>query len=151
MRAGCPHPSHEGAGVLPRFFLVLGHQKRGQMVPAWPGGGRANCPAPADGEWVAWRVVGGNHREIGRSAGVFVDADAARDNIASVRDSIEDAVASTEAVRGLWGWQLYIDGLPMVVSSRVYRRARDCGDSLATAVAGIRIAELRDVVPRLRR
>jgi len=137
--------------VLPRFFLVLGHQKRGQMMPAWPGAGRVDRPAAVDGEWVAWRVVGSNHREIGRSAGVFESADAARADIASLRGSIEHAIASTDAVRGRWGWQLHIDGVPVVVSSRLYQRARDCADSLATAVAGIKVAELRDVVPRLRR
>jgi len=121
------------------------------MVPPWPGGGRITRPDVADGEWVAWRVVGSNHREIARSAAVFQDTDAARQAVAAVRGDVFHAVASTDAVRGQWGWQLHIHGVPVVVSSRLYQRARDCADSLAIAVAAIKVAELRDVVPRLRR
>jgi len=137
--------------VLPRFFLVLGHQRGGQLTPPWPGGGRSDCAGALDGEWVAWRVVGSNHRELGRSAVVFANADAAREGIAAVRSGVELAVAVTEALCGMWGWQLHIEGAPAVVSSRLYQRARDCADSLATAVAGIKVAELRDAVPRLPR
>lgn len=137
--------------LLPRFFLVLGNQTRGQMVPPWPGGGRPNCPASATGEWVAWRVVGSNHREIARSAAVFADAEAARAAIAAVRGGIERATAGTDAVRGRWGWQLHIDGAVVAVSSRLYQRSHDCADSLATAIAAVKVAELRDVVPRLGR
>ena len=130
--------------MLPRFFLVLGHQLRGQMLPSWPGGGRIERPAAGDGEWVAWRLVGSNHREIARSAGVFRDAAAAREAIITVRTGVERATAGTDAVRGLWAWQLSIDGAPVAVSSRPYQRYRDCADSLATAVAAIKVAQLRD-------
>ena len=137
--------------MRPRFFLVLGHQVRGQLTPRWPGGGRADQARSVDGEWVAWRLVGSNHRELGRSAAVFDTADAAREGIAAVRSGIEDAVAITEALRRMWGWQLHVGGVPAVVSSRLYQRARDCADSLATAMDSIKVAELRDAVPRLRR
>jgi len=121
------------------------------MVPAWPGGGRVGRPAVVDGQWVAWRVVGSNHREIARSAGVFGDAAAAQEAIAVVRAGIERATASTEPVRGSWAWQLSINGTPVAVSSRLYQRPRDCTDSLETALAGIKVAQLRDTIPRLRR
>lgn len=137
--------------MRPRFFLVLGYQIRGHLTPPWPGSGRADHAGQLDGEWVAWRVVGSNHRELGRSAGVFDNAEAAREAIAAARGGVEQAAVITETLRGMWGWQLHIGGVPAVVSSRLYQRARDCADSLAAAVAGIKVAELRDTVPRLRR
>lgn len=137
--------------MLPRFLLVLGHQTRGQMLPAWPGGGRQNRLSALDGDWVAWRVVGSNHRELARSALVFADATAAGQGIALVQSGVDRAVVGIETVRGRWAWQLSIDGAAVAVSSRLYQRARECSDSLATAVAAFRVAELRDVVPRPRR
>ena len=137
--------------MLPRFFLVLGHQVRGQMVPAWPGGGRGQRSVGFDGDWVAWRLVGSNHRELARSAAAFTDAAAARAAVAVVQARIDAAVAGTEAVCGRWGWQLSIEGVVVAVSSRLYQRTRECSDSLATALAAFTVAELRDVVPRPRR
>lgn len=137
--------------MLPRFFLVLGHQTRGQMLPAWPGGGRQNRPAAVDGEWVAWRLLGSNHRELARSALVFPDAAAAGQGVALVQSAAGRATAGVETLRGRWAWQLSIDGAAVAVSSRLYQRSRDCSDSLATALAAFEVAEFRDVVPRLRR
>jgi len=140
-----------GGCMLPRFFLVAGHQLGGRMLPAWPGGGRGSRPAPFDGQWVAWRIVGSNHRELARSPVVYPDAAAAQLAIASVQAGVERATGGTETVNGRWAWQLFIDGEPVAVSSRFYQRPRECVDSLATAVTAFKIGQLRDVRPGLRR
>src|SRR3954453_21942890 len=121
------------------------------MLPAWPGGGRQNRLSPLDGDWVAWRVVGGNHRELARSAVVFADATAAGQGIALVQGGADRAPAGIETVCGRWAWQLSIDGASVAVSSRLYQRSRECSDSLATALAAFKVAEFRDLVPRTRR
>src|SRR4051794_16006874 len=117
------------------------------MLPAWPGGGRQNRLSPLDGDWVAWRLVGGNHRELARSAVVFADATAAGEGIALVQAGGDRATAGIETLCGRWAWLLSIDGASVAVSSRLYQRTRECSDSLATALAALQVAEVPGVVP----
>ena len=127
---------------------MLGHQVRGRLAPSWPGGGRDDRPADNDGAWVAWRLVGSNHRELARSATVLPTTVAAGDAVALLRAGVARAAATTEAVRGLWTWQLSIDDVPVAVASRLYQRPRECAYNLAAALAAIPIADLADALPR---
>ena len=104
-------------------------------------------PATHDGGWVAWRLVGSNHRELARSAGVFPTAPAAQEGIRLLCNGVERALAVTEAARGLWAWQLSIDEAAVAVASRLYQRPRECAYNLAAALAAIRIADLADLRP----
>jgi hypothetical protein len=133
-----------GACLLPRFLFVLGHQVRGRLAPSWPGCGRVELSGECDGTWVAWRLAGGNHRELARSAAVFPSLAAARDAVGRLRGGLHRAVASTEAVRGLWAWQLLIDDVPVAVASRLYQRPRECGYNLTIALATIPIASVAE-------
>lgn len=128
--------------MVPRFLLVLGHQLRGQMAPPWPGAGRDPSLAPADGGWVAWRLVGSNNRELARSAQVFSTTEAARAGARELRGEVECATVMTEATHGLWVWQLSLAEVPVAVASRLYQRPRECSYSVAAALAAIKIAQL---------
>lgn len=129
---------------MPRFLFVLGHQLCGRLTPAWPGCGRVEQAGDCDGTWVAWRLAGGNHRELARSAAVFPSLAAARDSVGRLRGGLQRAVASTEVVRGLWAWQLLIDDAPVAVASRLYQRPRECGYNLSIALAAIPIASVAE-------
>jgi hypothetical protein len=112
----------------PRFLLVLGHQIGGRFAPPWPGLGRTVAELPADGAWVAWRLLGSNHREVARSASVFPDVTACLAAIGIVRDALAAHTTQLriEAVGGLWSWVLTIDDVASAVASRPYQRQREC-------------------------
>lgn len=132
-----------------RFLLVLGHELRGQLAPAWPGAGRDDRPGVGDGPWVAWRLLGSNHRELARSARIYDTTDAACAAIALLRARLDDAAVTTVISRGRWDWQLAIDGEPFAVASRPYQRPRECAYNLDVTVAAIRAAAVIDVKPRV--
>lgn len=85
---------------------------------------------------VGWRLLGANHRELGRSPAGFADAERCAAAVERLRAA---AVAGTPRLRrtedGLWTWRLELDGLPVAVAARRYHRHRDCGASAATFVA----------------
>jgi hypothetical protein len=82
--------------------------------------------------WSAWRLVGGNNREIARSAQIF---DTFVDCYQAVRD-VQYAVGANEgAVRlvnaeGSWAWRLELAGVAAVTSGRRYQRHRECTANL---------------------
>jgi hypothetical protein len=84
----------------------------------WPAGSISH------GEWYAWRLIGTNNHELGRSAvssGSYESALAAFDEL---RDGLDRAVQLPVAERptGRWGWRLELDGAPVAVSGRWYQR-----------------------------
>ena len=137
--------------MAPRFMLVLGHELHGQLAPAWPGAGRADRPRGVDGQWVAWRLLGSNHRELARSAGTYATADEACAAVRRVCEHIDDAVVTSVATSGRWDWQLSVDGELLAVASRLYQRPRECAYNLGVTVAAIRVATTADVAPRILR
>ena len=112
------------------------------MAPAWPGGGRANSLAAADGDWVAWRLVAGNHRELARSAAVYPTAGEASVASARLRGDVDAATATTVMTAGLWDWQLSVDGQVLAVAGRLYQRPRECRYSLMVTIRAIRAADV---------
>lgn len=97
-----------------------------------------------DGSWVAWRLTGANHRELGRSPRVFPNLDRARHHAQLVHDRIDDAAAEIVSLPhpATWGWQLRLEGFPLVTSSRGYARYRDAAYSLAACAAAAAIADV---------
>ena len=120
------------------------------MVPSWPGGGRPTAR---------------RQRPVNGSRGVSSAATIARSLAAPLcsqtpkrpaRRSRQSAAASSGQQRALMlfaacGLAAALDGelWPCPVGSTSDHH--DCADSLATAIAAVKVAQLRDVVPRLGR
>jgi hypothetical protein len=111
-----------------RFMFVLGHQVDGRMSPQWPGIGRQPSPDEVPDAWVAWRLLGSNHREVARSASVFADISSCSDQIRRMQEALraEAVEFRTEPFAGQWSWVMLIEGEPGAVSSRPYQRQREC-------------------------
>ena len=128
----------------PRFALVIGGSRSAAPVSTWPYGDRVVGGAAANGSWFAWRLLGGNNRELGRSAQVHPSPAACRDAAVEVRNRIAalTSVLATDARQGQWRWRLDDADAAVAVSSRLYLRQRECTYNLAQFIAGAPIAEL---------
>ncbi|MBV9869960.1 MAG: hypothetical protein JO214_05005 [Frankiaceae bacterium] len=134
----------------PRFLFVVGVGRGPEAHPVWPDvhqqfEGELN----ADGSWVAWRLTGANHRELGRSPRVFPDLVHAREHAELLRDRIVDAEAHILTVphTTTWGWRLFLEGLAVATSSRGYARHRECTYNVAAFAAAAAIAEVANGEP----
>ncbi len=128
----------------PRFALVIGGNRVGAALSTWPYGDHvAGVPAP-NGSWFAWRLLGGNNRELGRSAVVHPSATACRDAAARLRERISEfaSVLATDARQGQWRWRLDDGDQTVAVSSRLYLRQRECTYNLAQFTVGAAVAAL---------
>jgi hypothetical protein len=131
------------AGVeLVRSGWVQGPSQRGLLGEGGP-----------DGSWVAWRLAGGNNRELGRSAAVFADIAGCRQAAAALRWEIDETtrVVAANDPTGLWGWRLELAGLPVAAAGRLYLRQRECLYNLAQFVAAVPAARLSGHVVYLAR
>jgi hypothetical protein len=86
---------------------------------------------------VSWRLLGGNNRELGRSAQVFGGLEACHLSALDVQQRVGFATPElrSEAATGRWTWQLRLDGEPVAVAGRAYLRLRECQYNLAQFVA----------------
>jgi hypothetical protein len=131
----------------PRFLLVLGAGRGVKAHPIWPDVYQDfEGKVGPNGTWVAWRLTGANHRELGRSARVFPDPGSAwrdaRDLHASSASSQAHAQIVTIPRTTQWSWRLMIDGVAVATSSRMFARHRECAYNVATFMAAATIAEL---------
>ena len=128
----------------PRFALVNGGTRAASTVSTWPYGERAVGVPAGNGSWFAWRLLGGNNRELGRSAAVHPSPAACREAAATVRARIDEltAVLASDVRQGQWRWRLDDAHSTLAVSSRLYLRQRECTYNLAQFIAGAPIAEL---------
>lgn len=80
------------------------------------------------GAWCAWRLVGGNNREIARSARTYPDFQSCFEAVSQVQRSIGRSapMIKIDPESRLWAWRLEIDGRVEVSGSRLYQRRRDC-------------------------
>jgi hypothetical protein len=134
----------------PRFLFVVGVGRGPEAHPVWPDVHQAfEGDLDADGSWVAWRLTGANHRELGRSSRVFADLKAARTDAVVLHERVAEAQANILTVphTGTWGWRLRLDDLPVATSSRGYARHRECTYNVAAFMAAASIAELSDGEP----
>ncbi|MER8041430.1 hypothetical protein [Streptomyces sp. NPDC094032] len=99
----------------------------------------------------AWRLVGANHRELGRSAQVFADPGECRAAVLRLRQRVGDAralLATADAAGGGgWAWRLEIEGRPVAVAGRTYQRQRDCQFNLGQFLHVVPVAELAEPAP----
>jgi hypothetical protein len=135
---------------LPRFLFVVGVGRGPEAHPVWP-----DVYQPFEGEtdadrsWVAWRLTGANHRELGRSSRVFVDLATAREDAVMLHERIDHVQAHILTVphTSTWGWRLRLDDVPVATSSRGYARHRECTYNVAAFMAAAAVAELADGEP----
>jgi hypothetical protein len=120
-----------------RFLLVPGRRIGDRLVPRWPGAGRDIALDLVPGAWVAWRLLGNNHRELARSARVFGDVGACRGAIEQLQQGLATGVADlhTELAAGSWSWVAVLAGHPLAVASRLYHRQREADHSCAIFAA----------------
>jgi hypothetical protein len=127
---------------------VLGVGEGAQAHPVWPDVYHrfAGVLSP-DGSWVAWRLTGGNHRELGRSARVFPNVEQARDDALMLHERISEAEAVVSAVphTTAWGWQLHVDDTSVATSSRGFARHRECVDNVVRFSEAAEAAELAEL------
>lgn len=113
--------------AVARFLFVSGAV--GQVPPAWP------LPAdlrPGDA-WFAWRLLGANNRELGRSACLFATLGSAQAAAreASLRAAAAHPTLVADAGTGSWSWRLLVDGRAVAAAARSYSRQRECHYNLA--------------------
>ena len=113
--------------AVPRFLFVSGAQaSRGE-----PRGELTRLTG------VSWRLLGGNNRELGRSAIPFAELDACHVAAMRVRERVADATVElrSEQATGRWTWQLRLDGEPVAIAGRSYLRLRECQYNLGQFIA----------------
>lgn len=117
-------------------------------------------PAAADGagsaglaEGVAWRLSGGNNRELGRSALVHRDAAACIASVVRLQTGLARAepVVILNELTGLWGWRIDLDAEPVAASARLYPRRREATYSATQFVAAAEFATVTTEVMRVER
>ena len=96
------------------------------------------------GPWVAWRLLGANNRELGRSGATYLDL---VDCVASI-DALKRVISATpglvapEPATGSWYWRLDADAVAVAVAGRAYRRQRECFYSLEQFRAAVPASEI---------
>jgi hypothetical protein len=128
----------------PRFLFVAGVASARPGWAHWPNEAETEGDAAVDGSWVAWRLAGGNNRELGRSAAVYADLAACRQAATRLRDGLSRTkrVAAVNDSTGLWGWRVELDGRPAAAAGRLYLRQRECHYSLTQFLAAVPKAKL---------
>jgi hypothetical protein len=120
-----------------RFLMVPGRRIGDRLAPRWPGAGRDIAIDLVPASWVAWRLLGNNHRELARSASVYGDVGACRAAIDELRQALAAGVADmhTELAAGCWTWVAVVGGNRLAVASRLYYRQREADHSCTVFAA----------------
>jgi uncharacterized protein YegP (UPF0339 family) len=94
-----------------------------QLVP----GGWRLAHGGKDGSF-AWRLLGANNRELGRSVSVYDDRDACEKAIVVLVEQLALATASIahDNASGTWTWRLDAESGSLARSARGYARQREC-------------------------
>ncbi|MEU3980952.1 hypothetical protein AB0F77_12665 [Streptomyces sp. NPDC026672] len=99
-----------------------------------------------DDQAIGWRLVGSNHRELGRSAETFDGFAECRAAVLRLRRRIADVkvlLSAAESVGG-WSWALEMDDRTVAVAGRRYQRQRDCQYNLGQFLNAVPVAELTE-------
>lgn len=135
-----------------RFMLVSGYATPGTLA-RWPGEWLDHDVAHrhSAGAWSAWRLLGANNRELGRSRHVYPDVRECAESVLLLQQQILH-VAPNFLVglhTGTWHWELYLGRTAMAVSARPFERLRDCETGYAHFVRAVPGAELTALATRL--
>ena len=108
--------------AVPRFLFVSGVRGESDLARA---------------TGVSWRLLGGNNRELGRSATVFPGLEACHLSALDVQQRVSVAVPElrSETGTGRWTWALRLDGEQVAIAGRAYLRLRECQYNLAQFIA----------------
>jgi hypothetical protein len=95
---------------------------------------RAVVPVVGDSR-VVWQLVSANNRELARSVDVYGTFEAATAGAQHVVDSSSTSVIEqvSEAGRGVYGWFVTVDGVPVMTCARWYVTDRDRRHSIEIA------------------
>jgi uncharacterized protein YegP (UPF0339 family) len=121
---------------IARFHVV-------SPVVAVAGGTWRAATAP-ESRSAAWRLLGGNNRELGRSQAVHTDEAACRAAIQLFRADLDQAspLLSRDAQEGTWTWRLSATrGRTLACSGRAYARERECRYALGAFLASAPTAD----------
>lgn len=93
-----------------------------------------------------WQLISANNRELARSAGVYPGFRAASDAAASTVANVASAVSRhvVDDARGLLGWYLAIDDLPVMICARWYLAERERSQAVNLALASLQVAVFSD-------
>jgi len=111
-------------------------------MPAGLGWSFARQPSVTPNMPTAWRLVGSNNRELGRSSQVYPDLAACRAAVTYLQAHIDeaDSLLATNNDTGLWLWRLNIGDQWMAAAGRSYQRRRECLYNVLKFVAAAPIA-----------
>ena len=117
-----------------------------------PGSGR---PRPEgslpSGTTFLWRLVAGNNRLLGRSAGTYDDHQVCREAVGLLMEVVDDLVVTTApgSGPGNWSWQLVLpspDRAVLVASAQSYERQRESRYSIENFRACVPLAVVSDAL-----
>jgi hypothetical protein len=123
---------------------------RGRNVPLVPGPrvqlihGLHTWLTGSGDDAIAWRLLGGNQRELCRSVGGFPDEVAARAAVTALQANLDQVTLCVyvDAGSGQWTWQLQLRETPVVAASRGYQRRRESESNLAGVLSSLAVAAL---------
>jgi hypothetical protein len=96
---------------------------------------------------VAWRLLGANNRELGRSPIWYPDVESCREAVRALKREIggmTTAISSVGMPGGAWSWRLVVSGTAVAVAGRPYHRQRECAYNLSHFVAAVPDARIAD-------
>lgn len=120
----------------PRFLFVCSHERDFE---------RSAVGSEISYDHVAWRLLGANNRELGRSAVWYPGIDSCLESVHVLRREIGGVTSAITAVAspgGAWSWQLTVSGRPVAVAGRPYHRHRECAYNLSHFVAAVPAARI---------
>jgi hypothetical protein len=102
---------------------------------------------PIGDERVAWRLVAGNNRAIGRSADVFASLAIAVAATQTVRDCVDRLVGMVthDQANGNWRWTVSLGRDVLSVCVNAYMRRLECERALAQFLTSVRTAALDSI------
>jgi hypothetical protein len=98
------------------------------------------------GDQFAWRLLGANNRELGRSPVWYPDLAACREAVQLLKREIgaaTSAITST-GTPGAWSWRLAAAGRPVAMAGRPYHRHRECAYNLSHFLDAVPTALVAD-------
>lgn len=140
----------------PRFLFVCSYEGKrlslskalslSNTVGATSAPGRL-VSAQLNYDHVAWRLLGANNRELGRSPIWYPDIETCREAVRALKREIggvTPAMSSVAMPGGAWSWRLVVGGTAVAVAGRPYHRQRECAYNLSHFVAAVPDARIAD-------
>ena len=124
----------------PRFLFICLYAGRIVALPL-------HLNARTKYDKVAWRLLGANNRELGRSPVWYADVESCRDAVRVLKReiaSVTPAMTTAGLPGGAWSWRLAVSGKPVAMAGRPYHRQRECAYNLSHFVAAVPYASIAD-------